>query len=59
MTEQKLDQNKAEAFGEKMIEVLNHGATALMVSIGHRTGLFDTMSDVSHGTSEQIAKASF
>jgi SAM-dependent methyltransferase len=28
---------------ERLVEVLNHGALSLMISIGHRTGLFDAM----------------
>jgi hypothetical protein len=31
------------AFAERMVEVVNDGCLALMVSIGHRTGLFETM----------------
>ena len=40
MTVQMVDCTKMEAFGEKMAEVLNHAALALMTSVGHRTGLF-------------------
>lgn len=39
----KTDRQVADAFGERMVDVLNSGARALMLSIGHRTGLFDTM----------------
>lgn len=38
--------SRKEAFSEKMIEMLNQGALALMVSIGHRTGLFDAMAQL-------------
>ncbi len=48
---------KSEAFSEKMIGMLNYGALTLMVSIGHRTGLFDTMSRLAPSTSEQIANS--
>ncbi len=48
---------KAEAFAEKMVGVLNQGALALMASIGHRTKLFDTMSVLPPATSHQIAEA--
>jgi hypothetical protein len=44
MTTQELDQARAEAFAERMIGVLNDAALALMISIGHRTGLFDVIS---------------
>lgn len=48
---------KAEAFAEKLLTALNHGALCLMVSIGHRTGLFDAMKNLPPSTSEEIAKA--
>ncbi len=38
-----LDQAKTEAFGERMVDVLNSAALSLMLSIGHKTRLFDTM----------------
>lgn len=57
MTVQLLDQTKAEAFAERMLDILNHGAIALMTSIGHRTGLFDTMAKLPPANSYQIAKA--
>jgi 2-polyprenyl-3-methyl-5-hydroxy-6-metoxy-1,4-benzoquinol methylase len=57
MTAQKLDQAKAEAFAENMLGLLNGAALALMTSIGHRTGLFDTLAGLPPSTSEQIAKA--
>jgi len=53
----KIDANKIEAFAGKLLEILNNGALALMMSIGHRTGLFDAMSQMTPSTSEQIAKA--
>lgn len=40
-TQPRMDQPKAEAFAQKMLDVLNSAGLALMVSIGHRTGLFD------------------
>ena len=40
-----------------MIGTLNEGALAVMTSIGHRTGLFDTMSGLPYSTSEEIAGA--
>ncbi|MBF6438376.1 class I SAM-dependent methyltransferase [Nocardia cyriacigeorgica] len=33
-----------EEFAARMVGVLNDGCTAMMTSIGHQTGLFDTMS---------------
>jgi 2-polyprenyl-3-methyl-5-hydroxy-6-metoxy-1,4-benzoquinol methylase len=46
-----------EVFAEKLLTIMNHGALALMTSIGHRTGLFDTMSQLEPATSEQIAES--
>jgi hypothetical protein len=37
MTTHELDQDRAQAFAERMLAVLNDGALALMTSIGHRT----------------------
>ena len=54
---QTLNEAKAEAFHMKMIGILNGGALAVMTSIGHRTGLFDTMENMSGATSADIAKA--
>jgi len=54
-----LEQNQvsADAFAEKLLGILNGGALAMMISIGHRTGLFDTMAALPPSTSEQIAEA--
>jgi len=57
MVREKLDQERAEAFAERMLDMLNSGALSLMTSIGHRTGLFDTMSEIAPSTSAQIAQA--
>jgi 2-polyprenyl-3-methyl-5-hydroxy-6-metoxy-1,4-benzoquinol methylase len=57
MDMKELDQQQAEAFAERMIGTLNEGALAVMTSIGHRTGLFDTMSGLPYSTSEEIAGA--
>src|SRR5919107_131969 len=57
MTTRELDQAKAEAFAGRMLGILNDAALALMASIGHRTGLFDTMSGMPPSSSEQIADA--
>jgi 2-polyprenyl-3-methyl-5-hydroxy-6-metoxy-1,4-benzoquinol methylase len=57
MTPKELNQTQAEAFAEKMLGILNSGALALMTSIGHRTGLFDTMANLPPSTSAQIAAA--
>jgi len=53
--ETKLNPEALEAFGERFIEILNHAALANMISIGHRTGLFDAMSRTGAASSEEIA----
>jgi SAM-dependent methyltransferase len=47
----------AEDFAERMMGVLNSGGLALMISIGHRTGLFDVMAALPPATCGQIADA--
>lgn len=49
--------SKSEAFGEHILTMLNGGALAIMISIGHRTGLFDIMDELPPSSSEQIAEA--
>ncbi len=60
MSEQLAEQavkSKAEAFAEKMIGTINGAGLALMTSIGHRTGLFDTMAALAPSTSAHVAEA--
>jgi len=47
----------SEEFAGRVLQILNDGAVALMVSIGHKTGLFDTMAELPPSTSDEIAKA--
>ncbi|MGH7384283.1 MAG: class I SAM-dependent methyltransferase [Candidatus Rokuibacteriota bacterium] len=49
------DPAKAEAFGGRVLAALNNGAVCLMLSVGHRTGLFDVMSTLPPATSQAIA----
>lgn len=55
MTTQTLNPTKAEQFAERMLDILNIGALSLMISIGHRTKLFDTLAKLPPSTSQQIA----
>ncbi len=55
---QELDMAKAEAFGGQIVGILNGGMLSLMISIGHKTGLFDKMAELPSATSAEIAKAS-
>lgn len=42
-------------FAERMLRMTNEAALALMVSVGHRTGLFDVMATMPAATSTEIA----
>jgi SAM-dependent methyltransferase len=57
MTTEPLDQAKAEAFADKFVGIISGASLALMTSVGHRVGLFDTLAGLAPSTSEQIAKA--
>jgi SAM-dependent methyltransferase len=46
-----------DAFSEHLLELLNGGALALMISIGHRTGLFDTLAERPPTTCAELAHA--
>lgn len=48
---------QADAFASRVLTTLNDGALCLMVSVGHRTGVFDVMSQSPPGTSAEIAAA--
>lgn len=54
----KIDQTKSDAFSEKMMTILNYGCLNLMISVGHRTGLFDVMDNMQPSTSIEIAQKS-
>ncbi len=47
----------AAPFQDKLLSILNGGALSLMVSIGHRTGLFDTLAGLPACDSETLAAA--
>jgi SAM-dependent methyltransferase len=46
---------EGSAFAERMLRTMNEAALALMVSVGHRTGLFDVMAAMPAATSAEIA----
>src|SRR5262245_60142176 len=50
-----LETTQTVPFADRLLRALNDGALCLMVSIGHRTGLFDTMSRLAPATSDEIA----
>jgi 2-polyprenyl-3-methyl-5-hydroxy-6-metoxy-1,4-benzoquinol methylase len=53
-----INQTRAEEFAGQMVQLINHSALSYMVSIGHRTGLFDTIRNIGPSTCESIAKIS-
>jgi hypothetical protein len=46
----------AGAFAERIGNVLDAGAVSLMLSLGHRTGLFDVLEDLPLSPSSQVAE---
>ncbi len=50
-----IDKSKAEAFTGRMLDILNDAALAFMISVGHRTGLYDKMANLPPSTSQKIA----
>ncbi len=57
-TTNEFDKARAKAFMGTMMGVINNGALSMMVSIGHRTGLFDHMAGQVSMTSTELAAAS-
>ena len=47
----------AEAFSERMVATIDNASLALLMSIGHQTGLLDAMAGLRPCTSAQIAEA--
>src|SRR5690606_36132315 len=52
-----IDNARAEAFAQKLLDHLNGAALMLMISIGHRTRLFDVMAELPPTTSQGLADA--
>ena len=49
-------QNRSmDEFADQLLDMLNQGALSLMVSIGHRTGLFDALAELPPATQETLA----
>lgn len=51
-----MNKERAKAFMQTMVGVLNNGSLALMTSIGHRTGLFDVMAQHAKLTSTELSE---
>ena len=51
------DPDAVQAFAGQVLGIVNHASLALMLSVGHRTGLFDAMAPLPPSTSAEIAAA--
>lgn len=51
----KICQKNMASFEDEMLDVMNKAALALLLSVGHRTKLFDTMAKLEPSTSQKIA----
>jgi 2-polyprenyl-3-methyl-5-hydroxy-6-metoxy-1,4-benzoquinol methylase len=52
------NQSAGEGFLERTFDIINCGAQAVMLSIGHRSGLFDAMAGLGPASCQEIADAS-
>ena len=50
-----IDGARAEEFGGRMMSTVGRAMLALSISLGHRTGLYDTLAELEPATSAQIA----
>lgn len=46
---------ETEAFADRLLELINGGALAIMISIGHRTGLFDALAELGEASAAELA----
>lgn len=44
-----------EMFAERLVEMLNHASIAIMISLGHKLGLFDAMEELETATPHELA----
>ncbi len=52
------DQARADAFGDRVVAILDDASLALLLSVGHRTGLFDALAGLdAPATSADVARA--
>lgn len=50
------DDDRAQTFAGTVLDTINRGALALMISLGHRAGLFDAMNGAGRVTSATLAE---
>ena len=53
------DETQVTAFADRLVTILGHGGLNMMIGIGHRTRLFDTMAELPPSTSKQVAEAAW
>ena len=56
LTRPPADKDAVRAFADRYVQMLNDGMLCLMISVGHRTDLFDAMADGAPATSAAIAE---
>lgn len=56
-TQQAIDTGRVQEFAGRLFGALNGAGQAVLISIGHQTGLYDTLATLPPSTSEQIARA--
>ncbi len=56
VSEDLFNTQKSEKFVSKLIDIINFGSLNIMISIGYRTGLFDTMAGLQPSGSSGIAE---
>lgn len=54
--ETNLNPEALSAFGDRFLDILNAGATVMLMSVGYRTRLFEAMADGAWLTSEELAR---
>ena len=58
VSEDLFNTQKSEKFVSRLIDIINYGSLNIMISIGYRTGLFDTLSGLHPSSSREIAEKS-
>ncbi len=58
MQKETFDATRAEAFGGRMVGIVNDASLALMISLGHRTGALEAMAGLGWSSTAEIAEAS-
>jgi SAM-dependent methyltransferase len=57
MATSQADRSEADIFAERLFQIINDGMLCLLISVGHRTRLFDTMANLPPSTSQAVATA--